>query len=121
MFLFFFSEDSVYQTYFHLKWCSDLYLNLNNKKTDKYIENTLMEEFFKKSIDNLLNHLELINLPLLESITLMHTLKKYMSTDLIQQFNSMECHPVPIDRDPCIWFSTGKLLRNKIHLFIFIE
>jgi hypothetical protein len=94
---------------------------LNNKKTDKYIENTLMEEFFKKSIDNLLNHLELINLPLLESIALMHTLKKYMSTDLIQQFNSMECHPVPIDRDPCIWFSTGKLLRNKIHLFIFIE
>jgi len=38
----------------------------------------------------------------------MHTLKKYTSTDLIQQLNSMKCHPVPIGHDPCIWFSTSK-------------
>ncbi len=38
----------------------------------------------------------------------MHTLKKYTSADLIQQLNSMECHPVPIGHDPCIWFSTSK-------------
>jgi len=80
---------------------------LNYKKPNECIENTLIEEFFKKSIDNLFNHLQLINLPLLESIALMQTLKKYTSTDLLQEFNSMEPHPVPIGRDPCIWFSTG--------------
>ncbi len=92
-----FSEDSVYRTYFNLKWCSN-----------SYIKDTLIEQFIKKSIDNLLNHLQLINLPLLENIALMHTLKKYMSTDVLQEFNSMEHHPVPIGHDPCVWFSTGK-------------
>lgn len=92
-----FSEDSVYRTYFHLKWCSN-----------SYVKDTLVEQFFKKSIDNLLYHLQLINLPLLESIALMHTLKKYASTDVLQELNSMEHHPVPIGRDPCVWFSTGK-------------
>jgi len=97
-----------------LKWCSNSSLSLNYKKTNEYIENTLIEDFFKKSIDNLFNHLQLINLPLLESIALMHTLKKYMTTDLLQEFNSMKHHPVPVGRDPCIWFSTGKQLRNEI-------
>ncbi len=92
-----FSEDSVYRTYFNLKWCSN-----------SYIKDTLIEQFIKKSIDNLLNHLQLIKLPLLENIALMHTLKKYMSTDVLQEFNSMEHHPVPIGHDPCVWFSTGK-------------
>ncbi len=78
-----------------------------------------MEEFFKKSIENLLNRLQLINLPLMESITLIHTLKKYTSTDLLQEFNSMERHPVPLGRDPCIWFSTGKQLRKKFDLSYF--
>ncbi len=92
-----FSEDSVYRTYFHLKWCSN-----------SYVKDTLIEQFLKKSIDNLSNHLQLINLPLLENIALMHTLKKYMSTDVLQEFNSMEHHSVPIGHDPCVWFSIGK-------------
>ena len=104
----YFSEDSVYQTYFHSKWCSDSLLNLNYQKEKTYLENTLIEEFFKNSTDNLLNHLQLINLPLLESIALMHTLKKYNNTNILEEFHSMKCHPVPIGRDACIWFSTGK-------------
>ncbi len=48
----------------------------------------------------------------------MHTLKKYMSTTLLQNLYSMECYPVPIGRDPCIWFSAGKRLINKTELLI---
>ena len=98
----YFSEDSVYQTYFQLKWCSDVNLNLNYEETNEYID-----KFLKKSIDNLLKYLQLINLPLLESIAIMHTLKKYTRTDLLQQLNTMEHQPVPIGRDPCVWLSSG--------------
>jgi hypothetical protein len=91
-----------------LKWCPDSCRTLNNKTPTEHIKNTFIEEFFKKSIDNLFNNLQLINLPLLENITLMQTLKKYTSTDLLKEFNSVQSHPVPIGRDPCIWFSTGK-------------
>ena len=45
------SEDSVYQTYFHSKWCSNSFSN----QEENYIEHTLIEEFFKKSINNLFN------------------------------------------------------------------
>ncbi len=102
-----------------MKWCSDSHVTLNYNKTIEYIDNTFIEEFFKKSIDNLFKRLELINLPLLESIALMHTLKKYMSTDLLQKFNSVKCHPVPTGRDPYVWFSTGKKLKNRIDSLYF--
>jgi len=98
------SEDSVYQTYFHSKWCSNSFSN----QEEKYIEHTLIEEFFRKSINNLFNHLQLINSPLLENIALMHILKKYSSTNLLQNLYAMESYPVPMGRDPCVWFSAGK-------------
>ena len=44
----------------------------------------------------------------------MHTLKTYITTDVIQEFHSMEHHPVPIGRDPCVWFSTGRRVRYTI-------
>ena len=103
-----FSEDSVYRTYFHLMWCSDSCVHRHREKRDEHVQETLIEEFFKKSIDHLLNHLQLINLPLLESIALVHTLKNYISTAELPVFVPMKHHPVPEGRDPCIWFSTGK-------------
>ncbi|CAF3669561.1 unnamed protein product [Rotaria sp. Silwood1] len=105
-------EDSVYQTYFHSKWCSDSYIHLNDKNEIKYIENILIEEFFKKSIYYLFNRLQLINSPLLENIALMHTLKKYMSTNLLQEFTSLECHAIPLGLNPCIWFSSNILIKT---------
>jgi hypothetical protein len=115
-----FSEDSVYQTYFHSKWCSESSVNVNNRKENKYIEQTLIDEFFKKSIDHLFNHLQLINSPLLENIALMQALKTYSGSNLFQNLNSTECHPVPIGRDPCIWFSAGERLRNTTYLLLLL-
>ncbi|CAF0769866.1 unnamed protein product [Adineta steineri] len=106
-------EDSVYQTYFHLNWCSDTCLNSNEKNS---IENMFIEEFFKKSINNLYNHLQLINSPLLENIALIHILKKYMTTDLLQKMNSKTFYPVPTGHDPCIWFSTDILIKTVCSL-----
>ncbi|CAF4450047.1 unnamed protein product, partial [Rotaria sp. Silwood2] len=105
-------EDSVYEIYFHSKWRTDSNVHLNDKKEINYIENILIEEFFKKSIYYLFNRLQRINLPLLESITLIHTLKKCMNTNILQEFISFECHTVPLDLDPCIWFSSNILIKT---------
>jgi len=100
--VFHFSEDSVYRTYFQLRWCS------NNKKIEDYIENLMIEDLLKKSVDRLRNHLQLIDLPLLENMTLIQILQKYSGNDLAEEIHSMYRYPTPTDRDPCIWFSIGK-------------
>lgn len=107
------SEDSIYETYFHLMWCSDSCRDLQDEKSSENVNETLVEELFKKSIDHLLKHLQLINLSLLESITLIHTLKQYVNSNEFVPFNFNKPHPVPEGRDPCIWSSTGKHESDK--------
>ena len=72
------------------------------------MDEMFIEELSKKSIDHLLKHLQLINLSLLESIALIHTLKKYANSNELPTLNFTEPYPVPEGRDPCIWSSTGK-------------
>ncbi|CAM4915049.1 unnamed protein product [Rotaria socialis] len=105
-------EDSVYQIYFHSKWCSDTHLSSRGTMETNPIESLLVEEFFKKSLCYLFNRLHRIESPLLESIALMQTLKTYTTTSLLKEFASIESHAVPIGLDPCIWFSTNLLIKT---------
>ncbi|CAF0888177.1 unnamed protein product [Adineta ricciae] len=103
-------EDSVFQTYFHLKWCVDY---CNDSETKQHIETIFIEEFLKKSLENLFHRLQLINSQLLENIALMHVLKKYTTENLLQELNSTEYQPSPpIGYNPCVWFSTNILIKT---------
>ncbi|UJR22823.1 hypothetical protein I4U23_025853 [Adineta vaga] len=102
-------SNSVYETYFHLKWCYDSCIDSNTKS---YIEKMFIEEFLKKSINILFHRLQLINSPLLENIALMQTLKKYVTTNLLHALISTEDHPSPIGYNSCIWFSTNILIKT---------
>ncbi|CAF2877903.1 unnamed protein product [Rotaria sp. Silwood2] len=35
-----------------------------------------------------------------------------MNTNILQEFISFECHTVPLDLDPCIWFSSNILIKT---------
>ncbi|CAF1222036.1 unnamed protein product [Adineta ricciae] len=102
-------EDSVFQTYFHLKWCVNY---CNDSNTKQHIENIFIEEFLKKSLENLFHRLQLINSQLLENIALMHVLKKYTTGNLLQELNSSEYQSSPIGYNPCVWFSTNILIKT---------
>ena len=67
----------------------------------------MLEEFMQKIVGQLAHRLRQIHLPLLEPTALRHVLKTYTGVTLIDKLRSLDCYPLPIGHDPCVWQSTG--------------
>lgn len=73
----------------------------------------MLEDFVKTIVDQLSTRLRHIHLPLLDTMALIHVLKTYNGSNLIDKLSSLDCYPLPIGHDPCLWLSTGDVQQRS--------